>query len=421
MKSTKKLAQLLRTSEKVILNLESKMNRISNKEGIIEKIVRENEHKVRVSLMKLGLGLDKDFYQIKAPDVFEALVEKTSQTDRALAKYFFKLDFSTPAGCRSLLNVTKELTGDSRGFYLKKSKAKQLLKLNPPQQIMSVLGYGSDIDKMLEKEDTFEIFCALRFVEDSQWLNNVFFKPYQDIRKEDFEERKIKMIVLPEKWAGIGKKFLGKKLHHMSHLKELGIVFVIPLAKQNPGETLYLFFMSLHYIHEVNWHAKLFKEYNQEAHFAKKMIEALKVKTTETPLPHGKKMSWRIVPGYLAKKDANDARLAEPHVSSEAWHYTKTALDMQKFAQRFPKTGLDFWQDLGVVADYFPTNTKQEALVSFDLLDNGISFLRGSDFESRQLYHQPEALWNKIFIEYLGEPAIDKLLMDNLDKGYITL
>lgn len=421
MKPTKKLAQLLRTSEKVILDLEKKMNKISGKTGVIEKIIRENEHKVRESLIRLDLGFNRDFYKIGAQEIFQSLIRKVKETDQALIKYFFELDFSTTAGCRSLLNLSRELTDNVLGFYLKKEKAKQLLKLNPPKKIMVALGYGTEVDKMLEKEDIFEIFCALRFVEDSDWLNDVFFEEYRNLKKEDFEIRTIKIMVLPERWASIGKEFLGKKLHHMSHLKELGIVFVIPLTKHNPGETLYLFFMSLHYLHEVDWHSKLFKIYAQEADFAEKMIKALKVKTTSSPLPNGKKMSWRIIPGYLAKKDLNDSRLAEPHISPEAWHYTKTALDMQKFAKRFPMTGLDFWQGLDVVVDHFPNKDLESVLVSFDLLDNDFSLFHQVDFESRYFYHQQEALWNKLFIEYMGEQTMNKLLIENLDKGHIIL
>jgi len=94
---------------------------------------------------------------------------------------------------------------------------------------------------MLEKEDVFELFCALRFVEDGEWLNNVFFQSYETLEKEDFEKREIKIMVLPERWSGSGQKFLEKKLHHMSHLKEVGVVFIIPVIKSHPNETLYSF------------------------------------------------------------------------------------------------------------------------------------------------------------------------------------
>ncbi|MFH1551316.1 MAG: hypothetical protein ABIC36_00360 [bacterium] len=410
-----KMAKLLRTSEDVVLKLEQKMEKISSKKGIIEKIVKENTEKIKSKLKELGLPP-----KASAEQVYYSLIKKTEETDNNLFNHFHELDFSTTIGCRSLINATKELIGDLSGFYLKESKAKELLKLNPPKRIMSSLGYGDDIDKMLAKEDVFEIFSALRFIEDSRWLNDVFFKPYIDLKKEDFEKREIKIMVLPERWISIGKEFLGKKLHHMSHLKELGVVFVIPVVEKYPGETLYIFFMTLHYIYEVDWYSRIFEIYSNKHDFAKKMINALKVDVSGILLPDDKKISWRIIPKYLAKKDYNDPRLAEPHINPEAWHYTKTASSINKFSNRFPDLGLDFWQDLDTAGECFSSNG-DDTLISFDLFDNGISLIQKIGFESKYLYHQQEALWNRVFIEYMGEKKLDRLMMENLDKGYVVL
>lgn len=417
-----KLAKLLGTSSKVILNLEEKMEKLSGKKGVIEKIISENEHIVRRSLVSLGFGADKSFFDINAEEVYKALIRKTKDSNDALFKHFQEPDLSTAAGCRSLINATRELTGNLTGFYIKEEKTKELFKLNPPKQIMTNLGYGSDIDKMLEKEDCFEIFAALRFAEDGQWLNDVFFEPYKDLKKDDFEKREIRVMVLPERWMGLGKKFFGNKLHHMSHLKEAGMVFIIPTDTKHTGEMLYLFFMILHYIYEVDWHSKLFKTYSQESDFAHKLVAALKVGISDMPLSGNHKINWRIIPKYLAKKNPKNLLLSEPHINPESLHYTNAAEMIKKFAKRFENLGLDFWQGLDVVAQYFPSSKSgKEELVSFDLFDNGISFLRQANFSSRFLYHQPEALWNKIFSTYIGEQTMNKLVMDNLDKGYLSL
>ena len=416
-----KIAKLLRTSKEVILELDKKMSKISGRQGVLEKMSRENEHKVRQSLIKLGFGSKKNFFEIEAESIYQALVNQVKKNNQLLFEHFHQPDFSSTAGCRSVINGAVELAGELNGFFLKEGKIKELLKLNPPKNIMASLGYGDDIEKLINQEDIFEIFCALRFVEDSSWLNEVFFKPYTDLKRGDFEERKIKVLALPERWRGIGQKFLGKKLHHMSHLKELGIVFVIPVSKRSPGEIIYLFFMTLHYLFEVDWHSRLFRKYSQESNFAKKMIEALKVEVSETALPNHKKASWRVVAKYLAKKDSDDWRLAEPHISPEAWHYNRAAQMIYKFCRRFPDLDLCFWKNLDVVGEYFPSGgSNKESLISFDLFDNGISLLSGAGFDSKYLYHQQEALWNKLFTEYMGEGEMDNYLMDNLDKGFVT-
>ena len=414
--ATKELSKLLKTPESVILGLEEKMAQRAGRSGVIKKITQKNKKRVELALKELGLGKEAN---LAATQVFEALIDKTKETNQALFDYFGQPDFSTAASHQPLIDKIKELVGDLTGFYLKEAKAKDLFRQNPPRQIMAELGYA-DIEEMLAKEDIFELFSALRFAEDGDWLNNTFFQPYASLKKDDFERREIKIMVLPDKWAALGEKFLGGKLHHMSHLKEMGVVFIIPVKKVNPGETLYLLFMILHYIFEVDWHARLFERYSPAPDFAQKMTEALKVKTSDFPLPNGGKISWRIAPSYLAKKNPADPRLFEPHISPESWHFTKASVIIDKFVDESPETGLGFWSDLESVVGIFGSGEKKE-LVSFSLYDNGISLLGQAGFESRYLYHQQDALWNKIFTEYLGEEKLDEVLMESLDKGLVVL
>jgi len=200
------------------------------------------------------------------------------------------------------------------------------------------------------------------------------------------------------------------------------VVFIIPVAQQAPGEILYLLFMILHYIYEVDWHARLFESYSNEKDFAQKLIDALKVEVSGEILPDHDQMSWRIMSKYLAKNDSNDPRLFEPHINTEAWHYHKANQAIKKFSDHFPELGLGFWMGLDVVGEYFSLNgTGKDVLISFDMFDVGIALLQQIGFESKYLYHQQEALWTEIFRKYMGEKETDKIMMENISRGYITL
>ena len=59
--------------------------------------------------------------------------------------------------------------------------------------------------------------------------------------------------ILEPQWLDVAEKFLEKKYHNVSHLKEFGVIFVIPLKIDMPGETLRLFTLILHYLNEVPW------------------------------------------------------------------------------------------------------------------------------------------------------------------------
>lgn len=409
-----KLAKLAKTDPKVIEGVSLKMGKITGKANVMEEIVADIEAKTAQKLKELNLE------NPKAEQVFNALLNKLKEHDQKLFEHFKKPDFNKIEGYRAVLSGVKEIVGEMPGLYIKKEPALKLFRKSPPRKIMGALGY-TDLEKMLAQEDWFELFAALRVVEDQDWVNKVFFAPYGDVAPEDFEQRDIKMLVMPEKWAKIAAKFQKTKLHHMSHLKELGLVFVIPMgASGASGELIYLFFMTMHYLHEVSWHSKLFEGYSRDKDFAQKIINALKVKTSRLPLPNEDKMSFRIVPAYLAKHDPNDWRLKEPRINPEAWHYTKTAYDIKEFARSFPEAGLGFWDDTNYVAKYFP-DQNGETLISFNLFDTGIALLKRAGFEAKYLYHQQEALWNEIFIRYMGQQALDKAMMENLDKGLISL
>jgi hypothetical protein len=131
-------------------------------------------------------------------------------------------------------------------------------------------------------------------------------------------------------------------------------------------------------------------------------------------------LRWRIIQRYLAKIDPQDPRLFEPHINPETVHWLKAEREMDDLAQKNPQIKLGFWRGVDdFVGEILPAGRKGEDIVSFDLLDNVISLTRGG--LSKYLYHQQEALWNKIFIEFMGEEKLEELLIENIEKGFIEL
>jgi len=411
-----KMAQILRTPKEVILDVEKKMETKTGKKGVLEQIQKEIEEKSQIRLKSLGVYPET----AKAKDVYNDLINKTRKEDEALFKLLREPKFETLEGCSTLIHVAKEVFRPRKGFFLKEKKAKELLTLNPPQKIIELYDYNS-VDGLLNGENIFDIFASLRFVEDDEWLNSVFFKPYADLKESDFEEREIQVYVVSEHIAKLGKKFIGKKLHHLSHLKELGIVFIMPFRAAYPGATLEVFSLVLHYLHEIDFYSNLFRKYSKEANFGTRMKSAMEGKVLEDSLSKNKNI-WRIVQRYLAKIDPHDPRLFEPHINPEVIHWAKAEKNLKEFGERFVELDLEFFGGMDFVGEFFPVGINQEPmLISFDLIDNIISLSKRSTLENIFLYHQQEALWNKIFIEYMGEKEMEEMMIKNLDKGFIEL
>ncbi|MBU1091603.1 hypothetical protein KKA27_01960 [Patescibacteria group bacterium] len=402
----KKIARILRADKDTVATV---------REDVVRKIVEENERIIEAKLSVLSPKTRG------ASDIYRFLLNKVEEDDKKLSEALNRPVCDTEKGCRGLLDAVERAAGVGKGFFIKEEKAKELLFDVPPKNILRGLGYGNMGD-LLENENVFEIFSALRFMEDGEWLNNIFFKQYEKLIPEDFEEREIKMIVLGDRWKDVAEKFLKKKYHNISHLKELGVIFVLPAVLGIKGETLRTAALVLHYRYEIDFYSKLFRKHSDKDNFAERLVGFLRGDVPDEKVPEadlGKK--WMIVQRYLAKDDENDWRLFEPHVNPEAVHWKKTEDGISKIGGIVDSVDLSFWRDVGFVGDFYPTGAGADVLVSFNLVDTVMSLVRRKEM-IKYLYHHQEALWNEIFSEIVGsEEKMEEMIIDNFEKGYIEL
>lgn len=416
-----KLARILRTQPEVLLNLEKKMEKLTGKSGMMEKIVEENETLVGQTLKKLGLPESNQ----GAKDIHDALIGYTKNIDEHLYDFLDKPDLSKMSGkCGKLCETALALAKPKFGFFIKKEKAVKMLEKFPPQGMLDFFNCKTATE-LVEKQGLSSVFSALRFVQNTEWMHKFFDEAYNDLTADDFEEREVELKVLEPEWLDAAGKFLEKKYHNISHLKELGVIFIIPIQIDVPGETLRMFTLLLHYLNEVPFYSKLFKKFSREPNFPDRLKSLLRGDVPEGKLPDSENIAIRIVQRYLAKDDPNDFRLIEPHVNPEAEHWYKAEGDLKgldSVVAGAKEKMFSCWQELDFVGGFFPdglTGTGNEELVSFDLIDLTMSLAKKG--EIKYLYHQQEALWNKIFVEYLGRDKMNELVDKNIIDGFIKL
>lgn len=411
-----KIASILRTDKHRLFEFVSELEKKYRKSRVLEKIAEENEIILRKRLDMLGLGRN-----ISAEAMFDALTSKIEADDIVLFNALNRPMCSTEIGCGTILDLAKKLADSKKGFFLKKEKAEELLRNIPPKNILKALGYTS-ADSMFKKEDAFEIFCALRFIEDDKWMNDVFFKQYSNLTPQDFEEREIILKAMPERWAKAAQDFVEKKYHNVSHLKELGVIFTLPVSLGISGETLRLLSLILHYYHEVHFYSEMFKKYaGNEETFVDNLLLSVSNKVLDK-LPEVKDHTWLIIQSYLAKNDVNDWRLFWPHVNPEAIHWQKAENDIARLGTVIDGVNSDFafWKDLDWVGDYFKDETGVDILVSFNFIDTIMSLVKEKEL-IKYLYHHQEAMWNKVFCELAGKTKLEETIKDNFLKGYISI
>lgn len=413
MHSYEKIAKILRTDKDNIRIIEEKLEALTGKEGVMFKIVEENQSIIDSRLGLLGMSLKSS-----AKEIYDALIKKVEADNAAVHKFLGEPKATSPEDWGKVLEATKNIIKPPKGFFLKKEKALDFLKNKPPLKVIRSLGYRN-VDELIQNEDFFEIFSSLRFVEGAEWLNREFLPQYKTLKPDDFEEREIATVALSEKWASLAQEFIQKKHHNISHLKELGMIYVIPIALNISGETLRNFSLILHYFNEVAFYSSLFKKFSQDENtFSDNLISLLRGDVVDSRLEKTGKSQWMVIQRYLAKDDENDWRLFEPHINPEALHWERAERMLLLISRELKgfASDLSFWHDLNWVGDYFKTDSGIDVLVSFNLVDAAMDLVKQREM-TKYLYHHQESLWNKIFIEYFGEEKMEEIMRENIILG----
>ena len=413
-----KIARILRISPGDLLNLDQQMTAITGQSGVIESIAAEDDTLVAKNLAELGLPKDS-----LAEEIYGALIGKLSHVDQHLFELLDKPDLANMSSvCGKMCEVAFQVFTPPKGLFIKKEKIIELLNKYKPDNLLKHFDYFS-VDELVKKEGFAPVVSALRFAQSQEWMHKFFDEAYSNLKPSDFEERDVELIVLDKKWVKVAEKYLEKKYHNVSHLKEFGVIFITPIKLDIPGETSRMFTLILHYLHEVPFYSSLFRRYMGDYDFNVKFKSLLRGDVPSGQIMEGGKVTWRIVQRYLAKDNENDPRLFEPHVNPEAEHWFRAEGDFQRLSRMLKKddggVSLSCWTGLDFVGDFFKGRNDEDVLVSFNFIDLNMSLVKKGHI--KYLYHHQEALWNKILSEYVGRETMNRLIDENIINGFIEL
>lgn len=369
----------------------------------VEQDIKETlDH--RLALLDLSLDSTKE-------EVEQRVFEQIRNDEKRLYQY---IGVSTDAfDFHKIAEKAREITGERQGFFLRKEYAREILTNRPPEFTMEQLGYSS-VEEMLEKEDIMDVFSALRFTETDEWMHATFDAAYQKFDADCFEHRNIEIRVLGERYKEVAEKFVAKKHHNVSHLKEFGVIFVNPIAQTDPGKFIRDFALLLHYTYEIVFYSKLFEQYVGDEAFNEHFISLLRGDVPEAV--DIKEGQWLVIQRYLWKDNPEDPRLFTPRVNPEALHWHRAEQDV------VAAFNFSFWDNTDFIAYPFP-GTPDKHLVSFDLEDVAMGFVAyEKGLVDRFFYHQQEALWNNLFARCVGGyDEMEKYIIKNMDKSVIRI
>lgn len=389
-----------------IKQLEEQTGNRSIDAQLIAEILETSNEKMRQ--LKLDPG------DTTGPELYRALINTAQHHDERLAAELGGKDPSSLGEMTpKIIKRIQSLDIPKDGWFLKESVAADMLLQKPPRRIMERLGYAS-AKEMLSQESLQEIYGALRFAEDADWLNE-YNRQYQRLSADDFENRRIEIVQFDaEKWGDIAATFIAKKLHNITHLKELGVILTMPVAEDQamPGVTIKVMPLILHYFNEIRLYSSFFKLMKDKQNFGEIFVDTLIADPSPVQVTQTDAIHWRVIQRYFGKlKDEHHPEMFEPHVQPEDLHWRKAEEVLYEVCPE-----LEFWHNL----DYVGLFANDEEPITFNLMDVSLSYANQLDFDDRYLYHFRESLWNEIFVRYLGQQNLEDKVLKRLDNALIA-
>lgn len=405
---SKLLSELLGAREPLFSLSLRQLEDISGHPSTDVRLTAEILGKIRLKTEELGLDPDDTTPQ----ELHQALLVHIQKQDQHLVHQIGGLDPDDAIGLMPLMKKAWEAVKAPKSCWvLKRSVAKQMLKDMPPKAIMKHLHYRS-IDSMLKNENLAEIYGALRFAESDAWLRS-FNKSYKKLKPSDFQTRTIEIVQMPvERWGDIAAPFIHKKRHNITHLKELGVIIMLPITNKVKlrGITIFALPLLFHYLQEIRLYSAFFKLQQVKPNFGAIIVDTLNADPGNHAVMQGHNIHWRVIQRYFGKLEKErHPEIFEPHVQPEDLHWRKAEDLLYKLD---PELG--FWRDL----DYVGVMDRGRP-VTLNMLDVAASYVNNLPYKDRAIYHFRESLWNEIFIRYMGNDVLEQQILSQLDNDMI--
>lgn len=402
------LRDLLDAEEPIFSLSIQQLERASSNAGEDARLIGEISEKMAGVMRHLRLHP----HETRGIELYHALLNKVKADNERVTKLIGGSDPDDVNEMVPLIVAAVEKMNINRKVWvLKHAVAKEFLRKMPPKKLMAHLGYRS-IDSMLKHEDIDEIYTALRFSEGSEWLNE-YNELFRTVKPGDFETRDIRIVVMDHhKYVDLAEHFVEKKLHNITHTKEMGVIVVVPMHhRRMPGITLKSLPLIFHYINEIRLYSSFFKLNQVKAHFGDVVVQTLIADPGNASQMAGHNVHWRVIQRYFGKlKDEAHPEAFEPHVHPEDLHWRRAE---ELLAELDPE--MAFWREMDYVGKLY-----DGAPVVVNLMDVSLSYSNEISYAGRYVYHFRESLWNEIFMRYMGKKNLETQVLQQLDNDMVA-
>lgn len=179
-------------------------------------------------------------------------------------------------------------------------------------------------------------------------------------------------------------------------------------ANDLPGITLISLLLVLHYINEIRGQTTYWKLHHLHPDFSKRLINDVTSPSVSHAKLAGQPIHWRIVHHYYGTQAISEhPEIFQPHVQPEDMSYRKAEHTLFHL-----EPALHFWHN----TDYVALPQEDGKQVSFNLMDVAVNLVNRLPFEERVTYHNREAVWNELYRRYVGQKALERQLLSQIDE-----
>lgn len=403
----KLIADLASADKQVVKEMVHRLEHASGAPGLDIRLTGEIYGKLHMKMRELGL----DPRDTTPHELYKALQNLTALHDSFLAKRLAIDDSHNPAAVLpAVVNVINRLHVPKQVWALKPVAIKRLLKAVPPKTLMKQLHYRS-LDSMLKRESAAVLLTTARHIETETWQHRIL-EAYKKVKASDFEVQIAEIVYMDTtRWQKLGWSIAHARHSSIMHTPEAGAVVVLPMPSvQLQGLTLTSMMLILHWLSEIRMYSTYFKFHHMQSDFGKLLSKTLSEPTADHARLAGQPIHWRIIHRYYGSGNNFDhPEIFQPHIQPEDIAYRKAEAVLFRL-----EPALHFWHDLDYVG--LPG---AEGPLSFSLIDNAINLLNQLPYEKRVSYHLRDAVWNELYGRYMGERALERQLLQQLDEQFL--
>lgn len=399
----KLIAELVGTDKRIVSEMFSRLEKRSGEPGIDIRLTGEIYGKLHMKTRALGL----DPTDTMPHELYQAMLNLARLHDSFLIKRLGIEDLDSPT---ELIESVGRLVGrlhlPKHTWALKHVAARRLLKATPPKQLMKLLNYRS-LESMLKREPSDILLVIARHTEPVAWQQK-FVHSYKKLQANDFESRDIKIATLTDNhWKAVDLYMKSIGHSNIIYTPEVGTILLLPVhTTHKSGLALATLLFTLHYFNEIRAFSTYCKFHHIRSDFGSLLIEHLMHEKSDHVQLAGQDVHWKVVHRYYGNVDRmSHPEIFEPHVQPEDLTYRKAEAILYHL-----EPALHFWHDMDYVG--LPTSTGP---ISFSLTDVAMNLVNNLPYEKRVNYHMRDALWNEVYIRYVGQRTFERQILQQLD------